>query len=65
MKHGNRNFSKKKMFPDAVRKANKDGKMMWFWNDKEYVSLRSIVYDVMEENAKKKEEIKKTKPLTK
>ena len=57
MKHSSRGFSKKKLFPNAVRITNVEGKRVWSFDGKEYTSLRSILNMVVEEvdKAKKKQ----------
>jgi len=63
MKYSSRGFSKKKLFPTAVRTTNKDGRRVWSLDGKEYPTLRSIIVQSIEEHAKKKTD--KEKPLTK
>lgn len=54
MKHSSRGFSKKKLFPNAVRITNVEGKRVWSFDEKEYVFLRSILNMVVEEVEKTK-----------
>lgn len=54
MKHSSRGFSKKKLFPNAKRIINSEGKRVWLFDGKEYNSLRSILNMVVDEVEKVK-----------
>ena len=54
MKHSSRGFSKKKLFPNAKRITNVEGKRVWLFDEKEYASLRAILNMVVEEVEKVK-----------
>lgn len=57
MKKGNRKISKKKMFPDAKRITNADGKRVWLLNSKEYATTQAIINSIFEEELKNKKEV--------
>lgn len=60
MKHDKKkDFSRKHLFPNAVRTTNDKGERVWKLDDKEYKTKQEMYNSALEEANKLKEEVEK------